>query len=89
MEVELEPVADASTGGYLNEHGKISLPRLQMLLDKLGDFEKENFEAEFADSNWYKGKQHKAIDAMEKARKKGKLGESRRYCASRRGPLTT
>jgi 5'-3' exoribonuclease 1 len=33
----------------------------------------ENFEEEFADQNWYKGRQHKEIQAMEKARKRGKL----------------
>lgn len=51
------------------------MPRLQMMLNKLGDFEKENFEAEFADQNWFKGKQQKEIEAMEKARKRGKLSE--------------
>ncbi|KAK8854783.1 hypothetical protein IAR55_003522 [Kwoniella newhampshirensis] len=60
-------------GGYLNEHGTISLPRLQLMLNKLAQFEVDNFEAEYADQNWYKGKQQKEIEAMEKARKKGKL----------------
>ena len=45
------------------------------MLDKLGDFEKESFEAEYADQNWYKGKQQKEIEAMEKARKRGKLSQ--------------
>ena len=62
-----------TAGGYLNEHGTISLPRLQMLLNKLGEFEIEHFEAEFADQNWFKGKQQKEIEAMEKARKRNKL----------------
>ncbi|WVR07588.1 hypothetical protein IAU60_004630 [Kwoniella sp. DSM 27419] len=66
---EIMPAA----GGYLNEHGTISLPRLQMLLDKLALVEVEHFEAEYADQNWYKGKQQKEIEAMEKARKKGKM----------------
>ena len=66
---EILPVA----GGYLNEHGTISLPRLQLMLDHLARYEVEIFEAEFADQNWYKGKQHKEIEAMEKARKRGKL----------------
>ncbi|KAK4688987.1 5'-3' exoribonuclease 1, partial [Tremellales sp. Uapishka_1] len=60
-------------GGYLNEHGTISLPRLQLLLNELGKFEEENFEKEFADDNWYKGKQTKEIAAMEKAKKRGKM----------------
>lgn len=58
----------------MNEHGTISLPRLQMMLDELAKFERENFEQEFADNNWYKGKQQKEVAAMEKARKKGKFG---------------
>lgn len=48
-----------------------------MMLDELAKFEVDNFEAEFADQNWYKGKQQKEIEAMEKARKRGKLGASR------------
>jgi hypothetical protein len=46
-----------------------------MMLDRLADFEIERFEEEFADQNWYKGKQTKEIEAMEKARKRGKLSE--------------
>lgn len=57
----------------MNEHGTIALPRLQMMLDRLADYEKEKFEEEFADQNWYKGNQTKDIQAMEKARKRGKL----------------
>ena len=45
------------------------------MLDELSKFEVENFEEEFADQNWYKGRQQKEIDAMEKARKRGKLSE--------------
>lgn len=45
-----------------------------MMLDELAKFEVDNFEEEFADQNWYKGKQEKEIAAMEKARKKGKMG---------------
>lgn len=67
-------------GGYLNEHGTIALDRLQLMLNELAKFEVENFEAEFADHHWYKGKQQKEIEAMEKARKRGKLSE----CFSRR-----
>jgi 5'-3' exonuclease len=64
----------------LNEHGTIALPRLQMMLDRLAEFEVERFEEEFADQNWYKGKQTKQIDAMEKARKRGKLSK---LCSAR------
>ncbi|WVQ81858.1 hypothetical protein IAT38_003985 [Cryptococcus sp. DSM 104549] len=61
-----------TAGGYLNEHGTISLPRLQVMLDKLAQFEVDRFEEEFADQNYYKGNHQKDIAAMEKARKKGK-----------------
>lgn len=44
-----------------------------MMLDRLAEYEKERFEEEFADQNWYKGKGNKDIEAMEKARKRGKL----------------
>lgn len=64
----------------MNEHGTIALPRLQMMLDQLADFEIERFEEEFADQNWYKGKQTKEIEAMEKARKRGKLSEWTTTC---------
>jgi hypothetical protein len=51
-----------------------------MMLDRLADFEIERFEEEFADQNWYKGKQTKEIEAMEKARKRGKLSEWTTTC---------
>ncbi|GAA5930973.1 hypothetical protein JCM1841_003667 [Sporobolomyces salmonicolor] len=69
-------------GGYLNEHGVLNVQRLQLVLDELTVFEKEHFEYEFADANWFKGKQGgggaiKAArgmeKAMEKAKAKGKL----------------
>lgn len=59
----------------MNEHGTISLPRLQMLLDRLALFERETFEQEHADVSWYKGKAEKEIVAIEKARKRGKMSE--------------
>ena len=65
-----------TAGGYINEHGTIALSRLQMMLDELAKFEVEMFEEEYADANWYKGRQQKEIQAMEKARKKGKMGRS-------------
>lgn len=63
------------TGGYLNEHGILNVQRLQLVLDELTIFEKEHFEYEFADSNWFKGKQNKPNGAMEKAKARGKLGK--------------
>lgn len=43
-------------GGYLNEHGQLNTKRLQLVLDKLADFEKEKFEEEAADSEWIRMK---------------------------------
>ncbi len=63
-------------GGYLNDLGQIKLERLQLVLDELAKSELEIFEKEYADLNWFKGKQQKAIAAMEAARSRGKLGET-------------
>lgn len=68
------------TGGYINEHGTLNVKRLQMILDELAQFEQDTFEQEFADSNWFKGKQQNTISALEKARAKSKLGQSK--CSS-------
>lgn len=62
-----------NTGGYINEHGKLHTARLQLVLDELASFEREVFEEEYADSNWYKGKQQTHVAALEKARSKAKL----------------
>jgi 5'-3' exoribonuclease 1 len=35
----------------------LSIRRLQVVLDEMGLWEKEIFEKEYADMNWYKGKQ--------------------------------
>ena len=64
-----------STGGYINEHGTLNVKRLQMVLDELAQLEQDTFEQEFADSNWFKGKQQSTIGALEKARAKSKLGQ--------------
>lgn len=40
----------------------------------MADWEREVFEKEFADLNWYKGKQAKHVKEMELARKRSKLG---------------
>lgn len=37
-------------------------------------WEQEIFEKEYADLNWYKGKQAKYVTEMEAARKRSKLG---------------
>ncbi|GAA6063728.1 hypothetical protein JCM10212_001629 [Sporobolomyces blumeae] len=66
-------------GGYINDHGILNVQRLQLILNELGIFEREHFEYDFADANWFKGKQSGAKmaknmeKAMETARAKGKL----------------
>lgn len=61
--------------GYINESGTINMRRLQVVLDEMGQWEKEIFEKEYADLNWYKGKQTKHIKEMEMARKRSKIGK--------------
>lgn len=41
----------------MNEAGTINVKRLQVLLDEMAIWERDVFEKEFADLNWYKGKQ--------------------------------
>jgi len=75
---------DLKTGGYINEHGRLNVERLQLILNELGVFEREHFEYDFADANWFKGKQgggggggkmaKNMEKAMETAKAKGKLG---------------
>jgi len=62
--------------GYLNESGTINTARLQVVLDEMGQWEQEIFEKEYADMNWYKGKQLKHVNEMEMGRKRSKLGMS-------------
>ncbi|KAF7304085.1 5'-3' exoribonuclease 1 [Mycena indigotica] len=59
--------------GYINESGVINTKRLQVVLDEMGDWELEVFEKEYADLNWYKGKQAKVVKEMELARARNKL----------------
>ncbi|KAI0950824.1 hypothetical protein AcW1_008023 [Taiwanofungus camphoratus] len=62
-----------SLDGYLNENGVINTKRLQVILDEMAVWEREIFEKEFADMNWYKGKQAKHVKEMELGRKRAKL----------------
>ncbi|KAJ6517993.1 exonuclease II [Mycena vitilis] len=59
--------------GYLNEGGVIDTRRLQVVLDEMAQWELEVFEKEYADVNWYKGKQAKHVNEMEMGRKRSKL----------------
>ncbi len=52
----------------------INTQRLQVILDEMAEWEKEVFEKEYSDLNWYKGKQAKHVKAMEMGRKRQKLG---------------
>jgi 5'-3' exoribonuclease 1 len=65
--------------GYLNESGTINTGQLQVILDKMAPWEQEIFEKEYADLNWYKGKQMTHLNEMEMGRKRTKLGASH-YC---------
>lgn len=58
----------------MNESGAINTKRLQLVLDEMAQWEKEVFEKEYADLNWYKGKQAKHIKEMELGQKRSKLG---------------
>ncbi|KAJ7767274.1 exonuclease II [Mycena metata] len=60
-------------GGYMNEGGTINTTRLQIVLDEMALWEEEVFEKEYADLNWYKGKQGKHVKEMELGRKRSKL----------------
>lgn len=68
----------SGTGGYLNEHGKLNTPRLQLVLNELGGFERDQFEHEVADfgggGGGRKGGRRGAEVAAEKARQRGQLG---------------
>lgn len=61
-------------GGYINQAGVIDTKRLQVILDEMTIWEREVFEREYSDVNWYKGKQEKYVKEMENARKRNKLG---------------
>lgn len=52
----------------------INVKRLQVILNEMAEWEQEVFEKEYADLNWYKGKQAKHVKEMEAGRKRQKLG---------------
>ncbi|KAH9063988.1 exonuclease II [Lactarius vividus] len=59
-----------SLGGYLNESGVIDTKRLQVILDEMIEWEKEVFEKEYGDLNWFKGKQDKHLKELEREKKR-------------------
>lgn len=60
-------------GGYLNESGVIDTKRLQVILDEMIEWEKEVFEKEYGDLNWFKGKQDKHLKELEREKKRNPL----------------
>jgi len=59
-------------GGYLNESGVIDTKRLQVIVDEMADWDKEVFAKEFADMNWFKGKQSRHLKEL-RAKKRNSL----------------
>ncbi|TFK49940.1 hypothetical protein OE88DRAFT_1661361 [Heliocybe sulcata] len=60
----------ACADGYVNENGVINTKRLQVVLDEMKEWELEVFSREYADLNWFKGKQSKHVQNMEVAKKR-------------------
>ena len=56
---------DRYIDGYLNESGAINTVRLQVLLDRMQEWEQEIFQREFSDMNWIKGKQSKYLEPVQ------------------------
>jgi 5'-3' exoribonuclease 1 len=50
------------------------MKRLQVVLDEMRIWEREIFDKEYADANWFKGKQRKHGHEMEMARRRTDLG---------------
>jgi 5'-3' exoribonuclease 1 len=55
----------------VNESGVINTKRLQVVLNQMDEWEREIFEREYGDMNWYKGKQRQHTQKAEKSRKGG------------------
>lgn len=67
-------VPDILLDGYINENGTINVKRLQVILDEMADWERDIFEKEYADLNWYKGKQAKHVKETDNRKKQQKRG---------------
>jgi 5'-3' exonuclease len=59
---------------YINEAGTLNTRRLQQVLDQMAIWEREVFEREYADANWYKGKQKKYVEGRDVAEARGRAG---------------
>lgn len=77
----------ALADGYINDGGVINVHRLQVVLDEMAAWEREIFEKEYADLNWFKGKQIKHVREMDMGRKRSKLGLSSLLVLPRRSLL--
>jgi 5'-3' exoribonuclease 1 len=51
------------------------MQRLQVILNEMAEWEREIFENEYADVNWYKGKQAKHVKETDRRRQKSQTGE--------------
>jgi 5'-3' exoribonuclease 1 len=60
-------------GGYLNEAGVIDTNRLQVILDEMVEWDKEVFDKEYGDMNWFKGKQSRHVKELQRAKKRNSL----------------
>lgn len=58
-------------GGYLNESGVINVQRLQLVLNELGGWERDAFEKEHSDMNWFRGKTRGGAKEVEERIAKG------------------
>ena len=56
---------EITVDGYINDCGYINTKRLQVLLDEMALWEEEVFLKEYADTNWYMGKQTKHSTEIE------------------------
>lgn len=63
----------------------INVKRLQVILDEMARWEQDVFEKEYADLNWFKGKQAKHVKEMEMGRKRSSLGKTLFQCFSAPG----
>lgn len=59
-------------GGYVNEGGKVNIPRLGLLLEQLSKEEYRFFEHENEDASWLRGKRMLEQDETEKAKAQAK-----------------
>lgn len=61
--------------GYINENGVINTRRLQVVLNEMATWDRETFEKERSDMEWYKGKQAKYAKNLQNGKKHEGLGQ--------------